>query len=144
MLEGIVDLPNEIYTEPLTESQRNKISKVNFRSNLQPQSNFGAPLIVRGSQGRKHIPLSNNQLHSFDEYDLGFPYQSIQTFQERSIQDAGEPKLKPQDTISSDQFIFPDRYVISQPDMSSTLYDRRLIIKLPANQPPDRFGLDFL
>ena len=37
----------------------------------------------------------------------------------------------------SDQFIFSDQYVISEPDSGSTRYDRRLIIKLPANQPPD-------
>ena len=37
----------------------------------------------------------------------------------------------------ADQFIFPDHYVLSEPDTDSSRYDRRLIIKLPASQPPD-------
>ena len=77
-------------------------------------------------------------------YDLGFPYQSIDTYQAQWGQAherkavRGEEREEEEDK-AIDQFIFPGQYVISQPHSSSTPYDRRLIIKLPDNSltPPD-------
>ena len=74
-------------------------------------------------------------------YDLGFPYQSIDKYQAQWGQ-AHQRKVgrEEEEEKALDQFIFPGQYVISQPHSSSTPYDRRLIIKLPDNSvtPPDQ------
>ena len=46
-------------------------------------------------------------------------------------EDPPPPPAPPQD-----QFIFPSRYVVSQPGAASSAYDRRLIVQLPHDTPP--------
>ena len=92
------------------------------------------------------IPLNNDDYYYDDyEYDynsLGYgpPYYDHPE-ENRQSYSYSLPSLpsssSSSSSSSSDQFIFPGRYVISQPHSSSTQYDRRLIIKLPDNTPPD-------
>ena len=95
--------------------------------------------IVRSKNTYVDIPLSQEDYYYDDDYyDLGYgpPY-----FHQEENRDSYVYHQLPQQSTHMkgphDQFIFPDRYVISQPHSASTPYDRRLIIKLPANTPPD-------
>ena len=108
-----------------------------------------------------NIVYGNDPVSEYDYneylYDYEYPYQSYKSFKKEPSYQRNVYLRTPHDfqgniqtTFSknvdqfptadnhlSDQFIFPNQYVISEPDSGSTRYDRRLIIKLPANQPPD-------
>ena len=95
--------------------------------------------IVKSQNTYVDIPLSQEEYYYEDDYyDLGYgpPYfhqeENRDSYVYHQLPQHQSPVKEP-----SDQFIFPDRYVISQPHSSSTPYDRRLIIKLPSNTPPD-------
>ena len=121
--------------------------------------------IVRPKDRNIHIPLNKKSVYDskdimyddvqydYDEYeyDLDYPYSTSHTYHknayvrpptldkkktERQYSSSRLAGMTPNPSFS-DQFIFPDHYVISEPSMGSTRYDRRLIIKLPASQPPD-------
>ena len=109
------------------------------------------PLSASGAESSYKTAGSGSVYSDYEDYyyqdynyDLGFPYQSIDKYQAQWGQahqrKVGREEEEEEEEEALDQFIFPGQYVISQPHSSSTPYDRRLIIKLPDNSltPPDQ------
>ena len=128
---------NVIRSQPSVLQARNKYLQIPISASAEETSYKTA--------GSASV-FSDYQDYYYEDYnyDLGFPYQSIDTYQaqwgqaherKEAREEGREEKEK-----AMDQFIFPGQYVISQPHSSSTPYDRRLIIKLPDNSPtpPDQ------
>ena len=132
--------PSSILSSPSVIQSRNKYVNI-------PLSASGAESSYKTAGSASVYSDYEDYYYEDYNYDLGFPYQSIDKYQaqwgqahQRKVsreEDRGEEEVKEK---ALDQFIFPGQYVISQPHSSSTPYDRRLIIKLPDNSltPPDQ------
>ena len=132
--------PNSFYER--TSSQVSPITREYREVNTNPNLPFMS--VVKSKNTYVDIPL-NAKTKSIDDYfyddydyDGDYDYLKYQPEENRASYVYQAPSADiPHSYEPTDQFIFPGRYVISQPNAGSTKYDRRLIIKLPNTTPPD-------
>ena len=128
--------PSPLLSTPSVLQSRNKYVKIPLSA-----SGEGSSYKTAGSAS-VYSDYSDYEDYYYEDYnyDLGFPYQSIDKYQAQWGQAHQRKEGREEEEKAMDQFIFPGQYVISQPHGSSTPYDRRLIIKLPDNTltPPDQ------
>ena len=150
--KALTSLPGEVFAEAIDsnsfyERTNNHVSPITreFReTHTKPSLPFMS--VVKSKNTYVDIPLNSKTKsvddYFYDEYDYmdDYDYPKYQPEENRAsyvyqVPSQEDNNLHPYEP--TDQFIFPGRYVISQPNVGSTKYDRRLIIKLPNTTPPD-------